>query len=107
MASETFGNVEIEMVDEGWDAVVKQVVETKCVPMMQKVADACNEADGLQGGSGPDQDQAPGYRAGTDGAKSLEKHDYRATAIAATYQAMARNAANNTLVNNFYQAEGE
>lgn len=106
MSSQNFGNVEIEMNDDGWDAVVKQVIENTGVPMMQKVADACNESDGTQGGDGEDQDQAPGYRAGTDGAKPLEKHDYRATCIAATYQAMARNAANNTLVNNFYQAGG-
>jgi len=79
---------------EAWDAIVKEVVSTKGVEAMTRVADASNASAGID----------DGYRVSVDGGKPLEKHDYRATVITATGEAMRDNAKNNTLVNNFHLA---
>jgi hypothetical protein len=95
--------MEIVFNDDGWDEIVKEIIDTEGVTRMQRVADACNESDGLT-----DSDPGgPGYRVDVDGGKPLDKHDYRATVITATNQAMFHNAVNNTLVRHLNQAAGD
>lgn len=108
--------VEVEIVEEGWDSVVRQVIQNKCVPMMETVAADANRVSGLEGGgteidplTGHEKpkDKAPGYEAGTEGlGTQLYRRDYRATVITATNPAMHDSAVNNTLLNTFYAAEG-
>lgn len=85
-----------EMDQDGWDALVKEVISTQGVPRMKRVADACNEQDGLD----------DGYRVSVEGPEPLRQHDYRATVITATGAAIRKNARNNTLIKNFHQAGG-
>lgn len=80
---------------EGWDGVAREVVDTVAVPRMQRVADACN--------SYIDSD---GYKVSVEGDRQLSKRDFRATVITANAEAMADNARNNRLVNEFHQAGG-
>ncbi|MUL44469.1 hypothetical protein FZI85_17240 [Mycobacterium sp. CBMA293] len=63
---------------------------------MQRVADAANSH--LKKG--------PGYKVSVEGDDPLKKHDYRATVITATPEAMNDNAKHNRLVAEFHQAEG-
>lgn len=58
--------------------LTKEIVEKVCVPMMQRVADACNQEAGLE----------DGFRVSVEGDDPLDKRDYRATAIAATAEAI-------------------
>lgn len=92
-----------------WGELVAGVVDSECVPRAQAIADACNE-----GSRGADDhketttdEERAGYRVGTEGSKQLEDHSYRATVITATYPAMADNARNNRLVNNFHHGESQ
>ncbi|PJE24763.1 MAG: hypothetical protein CK431_04340 [Mycobacterium sp.] len=62
---------------------------------MQRVADACNEAEGIGDG---------GFMVSTEGGRPLEKRSYRATVITVTAEAQYANAKNNTLVNEFFRA---
>lgn len=94
---------------KNWDQMVKEIVENECVPRMQNVADACNQQMADRGGSDTDDDSGyvfnePGYVVSVEGGKPLESHDYRATVITATNQAMVDNAQNNSLLQNFYLA---
>jgi hypothetical protein len=86
--------------EEGWKEMAREIVNKHIVPRMERVADACNEQDGLT--------EEDGYRVGTEGSgEQLQKHDERATVITATAAAMRQNAKNNTLVKNFHLAGGE
>lgn len=81
----------------GWNQVVKEVVQNDLVPRAQRIADACNAADGTD----------DGYRVSVEGdGEKLSKHDYHATVITATAEAIRKNAANNTLVNHFHTGAG-
>jgi hypothetical protein len=91
--------VPIEFNKEGWNNLVKDVVDNECVPRMQNVADACNEQMAERSDRGLNE---PGYVVSVVGGKPLEEHDYRATVITGTNQAMFDNAENNTLLQNFY-----
>lgn len=88
--------MKIEFNDDGLNEITKNIIATEGVSRMKRVADACNAQDGLE----------DGYRVSVEGSKPLRKHDYRATVITATAQAMRKNAKNNTLVQNFHQAGG-
>lgn len=89
--------IKIEFHKEGWDALIKGVVETVGVSRMSAVAAAANSSAGLD----------DGYRVSVEGDDPLQQHDYRATVITATGAAMSDNMKNNTLVNNFHVAGGE
>lgn len=71
-----------------------QAIKDIGLPAMHRVAAAANSADGL----------TDGYRASDEGPGALRKSSFRATVITATAEAMAKNAKNNTLVNNFHLA---
>lgn len=88
--------MKIEFNEDGLDEITKNIIDTEGVRRMQRVADACNSDDQL----------ANGYRVSVEGSKPLRKHDYRATVITATAQAMSANAKRNTLVKNLHQAGG-
>ena len=80
---------------DGWNALVKEIIATEGVARMERVAAACNEADGIE----------DGYRVSTEGSGThLQKHDFRATVITATAEAQALNASRSTLERNFYLA---
>lgn len=90
-----------------WGELVSEVVDNECVPRAEAIAAACN-ADSTSAGDHQDtttEDERAGYRVGTEGSKQLEDHSYRATVITATNAAMADNARNNRLVNNFHHGE--
>jgi hypothetical protein len=87
---------ELKIDADGWDEVVKEVINTVAVPRMERVAAASNE-----------QLDRPGYMVSVEGSEALQKRDYRATVITATEDAMYDNAKNNTLVANFYLAGGD
>jgi hypothetical protein len=91
----------VEFNHKNWDQMVKEIVENQCVPRMQTVADACNEQMAERSERGLNE---PGYVVSVEGGKPLEEHDYRATVITGTNQAMVDNAENNTLLQNFYLA---
>jgi hypothetical protein len=83
----------VRINQKGWDTVVKQIVDEYLVPAAEAIASQCNSEAGI----------TDGYRAGTEGAQSwltLKRHDYRATVITATPQAMADNAKHQRLINN-------
>ena len=89
---------ELRFNQGAWIDIQEKVVDEFCVPRMQKVADACN-AD-------LDSRDEPGYIVSVVGTKVLGKHDYRATVITKTNEAMADNAVNNTLINHLPEASG-
>lgn len=95
-----------EVNESGWDAIVKKVVDEKAVPMCQKIADASNKAlqERVPVEGGPAEYNEPGYIVDTEGGKPLEKHDYHATCITKTNQAMVDNAEHNTLIMNLQEA---
>jgi hypothetical protein len=95
----------IEFNQEHWDELVKQVVTNECVPRMDRLAGVCNSS--LRGRDRPFNPVGYVVDVKVPGGKTLEDHDYRATCITATTQAMADNAENNTLVMNFHQAGGD
>lgn len=78
------------------NAIVKEVIETEGVARMQKVADACNAAAGLE----------DGYRVSVEGDNPLDKRDYRATVITATAEAIMADGKHDYLLKNFGVAEG-
>ena len=80
----------------GWQALARQIIDTEGVKRMRQVADGCNT--GLK---------RDGYLVSVEGDEPLTQRDYRATVITATYEAQSDNAKNNTLLNNFYRAEGD
>jgi hypothetical protein len=94
----------IEFNHPNWDLMVKDIVDNHCVPRMQNVADACNEQMAERSERGLNE---PGYVVSVEGGKPLQEHDYRATVITGTNQAMRDNAENNTLLQNFYLAAEE
>jgi hypothetical protein len=96
----------IDFNPAGWAQIEEQVVNDCCTPMAEDIAESCNESlDGPSPVSGRNQNP-PGYFAGTQGDpnKMLEDGTYRATVIAATNEAKADNARNNTLVVKFSEA---
>ncbi|ORA92099.1 hypothetical protein [Mycobacteroides abscessus] len=74
--------------------LTKEIVERVCVPMMQRVADACNQEAGLE----------DGFRVSVEGDDPLDKRDYRATAIAATAEAIRYDHKHDALLHNFGEA---
>lgn len=88
----------LEFEADGWDEIVKGVINTVGVERMTRVAEACNQSEGLGDG---------GFMASVEGSRPLQKRDYRATVITVTEDAKRANAKNNTLVNNFYLAGGD
>jgi hypothetical protein len=99
--------------EAGLDEMLSGIVHRVLEPRAKAIADACNEQSAAAGdhvgeyqGKSTTDEEKRGYRAGTEGGKPLEKHDYRATVITATYPAMADNARHNRMVENFHLAEG-
>jgi hypothetical protein len=92
-----------ETNESGWDTVVKKTIEEVAVPICQTIADACNKALEARGHPTHKEGDEPGYIVGIEGGKPLELHDYRATVITKTNEAMVDNAENNTLIYNFQQ----
>ena len=88
----------IKLEPGAWDALVKEVIATEGVARMSKVADACNDF--------LDEEWKGGYMVSIEGPNPLAKHDYKATCITANWGAIADNAKNNRLVQNFYLAGG-
>ena len=87
---------ELKFHMEGWNDVVREIIDTTAVPMAQDIADACNqEVRGV-----PTTIGHAHFMAGTEGDESLALHDYRATVITATAYAMRQNAKYNTLIRN-------
>lgn len=86
----------VQLSPDGWNALVKEVIATECVPRMQRVADACNDA--------LDDEWAGGYMVSVEGPRPLTKRDYIATCITANWGAIVDNAAHDRLVQNFYLA---
>ena len=78
------------------NAITKQVIDTEGVARMQRVADACNAAAGLE----------DGYRVSIEGDDPLDKRDYRATVITATAEAIMADGKHDYLLKNFGVAEG-
>lgn len=81
--------------NDGWNQIVREVIDSTGVPAMQRVADACNQDSGLGDG---------GYMVSVEGSNPLQERDYRATVITVSDAAKADNAKNNRLIGNFYQA---
>lgn len=92
---------------KGWNGLVAEVVDKDLVPRAEVIAAACNDESESSSDhkDSTSTEERRGYRAGTEGSKTLEDHSYRATVITATYAAMADNARNNRLVNNLHHAE--
>jgi hypothetical protein len=106
---------------EGWDQITKKVINEVGVPMMQKVADACNlelVLSAMKRGTvrGKARTSATaraqnvlaigkGYAVGTEGSERLQKRDYRATVITASAAAMRHNGKRNTLIRNMHLAK--
>lgn len=80
----------------GWQALARQIIDTEGVRRMRQVADGCNNSL-----------ERDGYLVSVEGDDPLTQRDYRATVITATGEAQADNAKNNTLLSNFYRAEGD
>lgn len=80
---------------DGWDSLVREVVDNEAVPRMRRVADACNG-----------HLDRPGYLVSVEGDDQLRKRSYRATVITATGDAMRDNQKHNRLVGEFHQAGG-
>lgn len=97
----------LEMNRAGWDDIAKQVVENECVPRCQAIADACNAKLDERGHPTHKDPNDPGYIVSTEGEKPLQKHDYRATVITKTNEAMVDCAENNTLIYEFGAAAGD
>lgn len=81
---------------EGWNEVVKHVIDTEGVDRMKRVADAANTHLDREG-----------YKVSTEGEDPLERRDYSATVITATEDAMYDNAKHNRLINELPAAGGE
>lgn len=93
----------------GLDAMLTGIVHDVLEPRAQAIADASNDqsdADASHDSRTPSEERR-GYRAGTEGGKPLEKHNYRATVITTTTAAAADNARHNRMVENFHLAEGD
>ena len=85
-----------------WDEVVKEVIDTKGVEMMGRVAAAANSHLANSDVAALDRD---GYFVSVQGpGRHLMAHKYRATVIAATDDAAYDNAKNNTLIKNMSAA---
>lgn len=91
--------MKLDINEQNWARLLGEIVATKFVERMQRVADACNQQAGL----------VDGYRVGIQGdsGKTLQKHDLRMTVITATAEAIEDNARHNRLLANFHLAGGE
>lgn len=79
----------------GWNEVVRHIVDTEGVKRMTRVADASN-AD-IEG---------DGFMVSTEGDDPLDRRDYTATVITTTPEAMRANAKHNLLIKNLHRASG-
>ena len=79
---------------KAYNEIAKQAIDTIGVPMMQKVADACNAE--LAGRGKPE-----GYMVSVEGDDPLDKRDYRATVITATADAIRHDRKHDSLLRNF------
>lgn len=93
----------IEVNEEGWDEVVRQAIEKVAVPACQRIADASNRNLEERGHPTHREGNEPGYIVGVEGGKPLKRHDYRATVITKTNEAMRDNAEHNTLIQNMQE----
>lgn len=93
--------VELEFIKAGWDEVVKHVIDTDGIRRMRRVADASNAALIATAPGEPS-----GYQLSSEGDNPRAKHDYSATVITTTAEAMRDNARHNRLVQNFHLAGG-
>jgi hypothetical protein len=100
---------EVDWNEGNLDAMLRGIVKNVLEPRAEAIASACNEASAASADHDErtTDDEKRGYKAGTDGAKPLRKHDYHATVITTTYAAMADNARHNRMVENFHLAEGQ
>lgn len=73
------------------NSIVTEIIDTFGVPAMQKLADKCNADAGIE----------DGYRVSIEGDKTLDKHDYRATVITATAEAITADRTHDYLLKNF------
>lgn len=99
--------MEIVWNDEAWDDIAALAIEKVAVPRCQAIAEACNNALEERGHPTHKDSDEPGYIVGVEGGKPLKRHDYRATVITKTNEAMVDNAENNTLVQNLNAGEGD
>lgn len=84
------------------DDLVEKAIDKIGVPIMQNVADACNdEMTDVPSYAGREH-----FMVSVEGDKRLNRRDYRATVIATTAYAKRHNAIHNTLVNNLSLAGG-
>jgi hypothetical protein len=93
----------LEINQAAWDNIVRKVVNEKAVPMCQRIADGCNHDLDERGHPTHAEANEPGYIVDTDGGKPLSKHDYHATVITKTNEAMADNAEHNTLLMHMHE----
>lgn len=99
--------MEIEWNDEAWDEIAARAITEVAVPRCQAVADASNRDLEARGHPTHKEGDEPGYIVGVEGGKPLSRHDYRATVITKTNEAMVDNAENNTLLRNLNAGEGD
>lgn len=93
--------------ENGWDQIVKTVVDNECVPRCQAIADAANKRLEERGHPTHKESDEPGYIVGVDGGKPLDRHDYRSTVITKTNEAMVDCAENNTLIYEMTEGTGQ
>ena len=107
---------------EGWDELREKIIVKHGVPMMQRVADACNlelvlsaMRRGMVRGKARTSAQAraenvlaigKGYQVSVEGepGEALKLRSYRATVITASAAAMRHNARRNTMLRNLNRA---
>lgn len=85
-------SVHLTMKLAGWNEIVKSVVRQRLVPAAEDIASRCNSAAGIK----------DGYLAGTEGSgeKQLKRRTWRATVIAANWEAVRDNAKHDRLISN-------
>ena len=80
---------------KGWNAIVKEIIDSQGVDRMKRVADECNAYV-----------ETDGYMVSVEGDDDLNSRDYRATVITTNGEAIRDNAEHNRLVQNLHRAGG-